>query len=76
MKEDKINYLKGNKELLRLADEDYVDMLFLQSFFQSAVGFSKPIKFKNRYSKNRFEGEIDRYKHPKFFAIKNWSYKN
>lgn len=72
MKEDEIKYLKGNKKLLRLADEDYVDMLF----FQSAVGFSKPIKFKNRYSKRRFEGEIDRYKCPKFYAIKNWLYKN
>ena len=72
MKEDKINYLKGNKELLRLADEDYADMLF----FQCAEGFYKPIKFINRYSKSRFEGEIDRYRRPKFSAIKNWLYKN
>jgi len=72
MKDDKTRYLKGNKELLRLADEDYEDMLF----FQSAVGFSKPKKFKSRYSKSRFEGETDRFNRPKFSAIKNWLYKN
>ncbi len=41
MKDNKIRYLKGNKELLRLADEDYEDMLF----FQPAVGFSGIVPF-------------------------------
>ena len=72
MKDDKIRYLKGNKELLRLADEDYEDMLF----FQPAVGFSKPKKFKNRYSKSKFEGETDRINRPRFSAIKKWSNEN
>lgn len=72
MKDDKIRYLKGNKELLRLADEDYEDMLF----FQSAVGFSKPKKFKNRYGKSKFEGETDRFNRPSFSALKKWPNEN
>ncbi len=72
MEYDKIKYLKGNKELLRLADEDYRDFIFYQSF----DGIFRPVKFKNRYRKSRFENEDCRFKQPEFSAIKAWSSRN
>lgn len=69
MKYRKIKYLKGTKELLRLADEEYENSIFSESF----DGFFRPVKFKNRYRKSRFEDEDNIYKRPKFSAIKNWS---
>lgn len=72
MKDDKIRYLKGNKVLLGLADEEFEDFLS----YQSVLSFSKPKKFKNRYRKSWSEGETDRLKRPRFSSIKNWSNEN
>ncbi len=72
MKNDKIKYLRGSKELLGLAGKDYEDLLFEQSL----SGFSKPVKFKNRNRKSWFENEDEQLKRPKFSAIKKWSDKN
>ncbi|MFT4578949.1 MAG: hypothetical protein ACI9UO_001776 [Nitrospinales bacterium] len=72
MKDDRIKYLKGTKELLRLAEEGYEDFLFEQSL----SGFSKPIKFKNRYRKSWSEGEDDHVHRRKFSAMKQGLNKN
>jgi|SaaInlStandDraft_7_1057024.scaffolds.fasta_scaffold79233_2 hypothetical protein len=72
MKDDRIRYLKGAKELLRLAKEGYEDFLFEQSL----SGFSKPVKFKNRYRKSWSEDEYDHVRHRKFSAMKKGLNKN
>jgi hypothetical protein len=72
MKEDKIRYLKGNKELFMLAKESYRKNIFNQSL----SGFNRPIKLKNRYRKSWSESEHDHIHRPKFFTIRTWITKN
>ena len=72
MKDDKIRYLKGNKEVLRLAKEGYEDFLFNQSL----SGFTRPVKFKNRYRKSWSEDEYEHNHRPKFSAMKKGVNKN
>ena len=72
MKNDKIRYLKGNKDLLRLAKESYEDFLFNQSL----SGFTSPVKFKNRNRKSWSESEYGNNHRPKFSAMKNRINKN
>ncbi|MEK9629448.1 MAG: hypothetical protein VW455_10560 [Nitrospinota bacterium] len=72
MKYDNIKYLKGTTELYRLAEEEYEKFIFNRSF----DGFFRPVRFKNRYRKSRFEDEDNIYKRPKFSAIKKWSNQN
>ncbi len=69
MKYDRIKYLKGTRELLRLADEEYEKLITYQSF----DGFYRPEKFENRYRKSRFKDENYRFEQRKFSAIKKWS---
>ena len=72
MKYDKIKYLKGTNEILRLAEKDYENAIFNQFI----LGFFRPARFKNRYRKSFFEEEPYCFKRLKFSAIKKWSNQN
>ncbi len=71
MKNENIRY-QGSEVLLRLAKASYKDFLFNQL----VSGFSKPLKYKNRYRKSWSEGEYDRFHRPKFSVMKQWLNKN
>jgi|SaaInlStandDraft_2_1057019.scaffolds.fasta_scaffold555318_1 hypothetical protein len=67
MKNDKIKNLRGNRELLKFAEED------LESFSidQSVPGFSRPVKIKNKHKKGWFDHDGEGFQTVKKSNIKN-----